>query len=1693
MVRTRKAVAFVLFLLMVLFSANLFAGNSVVGNVSMAAVSKGVAGLRMPFIVNQGQVDERVLFYADTFGGTVFVTKEGAVVYSFPAVGIGRQSGNPSGSKPGTLCAIPSKPVYLKEELIGGKVAGIKGLEESAAKVSYYKGNDPLKWKNSIPTYTCVSFGEVYNGIEMRIKAHGNTVEKLFYVNVSGKPEDIRLSLTGNKFFKINRAGELVVKTGLGDVRFSRPVAYQEIDGKRVGVRVDYCVQVSGLEGMESKGADENSKPEIRNSKLTYGFRVASYDKTKELVIDPLLASTFLGGSSGDICRSLARDADGNIYVVGETDSSDFPVTSGAYSSTGAKTDMFVSKLSADLMTLLESTVFGGSDDDVATGVAVNRSGEVCVTGVTRSKDFPMVGSYNASFNGGESDIVIAKLSGDLAKLLASTYLGGSGKDYAHSIKIAPDQSVVVAGYTFSEGFPTSKSAYDRSYNGYADGIVSILSKDLGKLVASTYLGGQGGDSIGGYSSDDFGDALAIDAKGYIYVGGATGSLDFPVTPDAYDHTPMVQGDDDAFVTKFDRKLTSVLVSTFLGGNKRDAVCSLLMGPGAEIYVAGFTESRDFPTTEGAYDTTYNGTGGYQDDDIFVSKLDKYLSTLMASTFLGGSCTDRCAAIDIDKQGNVFVAGRTFFDSSEVSNNFPTTLGAFDRGFDKSIGSDGILSKLNGDLSKLLASTFLGGSQGKEDRPHALAVDTKGIVYVAGETYSSDFPTTLGSYDECFNGVYDAFVLKLDGNLSTSLPLTTTGDADVLSGTSVKLSGVVNANGLPAKAWMEYGASRGEYDSFSSVNRLSGIKDTPVAFFLDGLLPEVTYYYRLAARNSAGPSYGVEKSFTVNDLPRNKTTIEVTDIAPQEITFGSPVTIRGKINPPPKKSLIYVSFVNEDGLSDSRVISKTNADGSFTLAGYLPPAGGKWVVTAILKADQRYNDIISKPKTFMVEEAEVVLNVAPSSYIISRGGEVDITGEIKIEPNNVTTRNGLLNETLKLVRINPQGGYEDILEVSPYLAGEKMLYKFKCVDLPQTGDWKLLVGLDGSESFESSFTEKINITVEKSEEEETGYAILVEGGSGSGAGRDAHNRTTNDVYQKLLGRGFSDDDIYYFNFNVDQKGVDEKPTEKGVLSAITTWAGAKMTSKPAPLYMVMVGLGANDVFPIDPDVISAGALSEAISALESKLSESRETTEEPIVVIIGANHSGSFIGDISKPNKHRIIITSSDTEEVAYKGPLAPDEDIRQGDYFVSEFFRFAAMDMTVKKSYEAAVREVASFTENANGNDLGGGSAGNGQYFDKVAQHPLLDDNGDGVGSYGVLSSYDGLDGALSSTLMVGKTTGGTLEASDGMPLELTQISDTITLGVENETPICFAKVNDTKRVNTLWMEISSPNHVLDYNAEATEQQVIELPRFGYNYYDESEDKYVWKEYGKEGEFDNFNAGGEYEVFYFGRDEMTGDVTTLRESDVFKGTKGNTAPGEFCMISPLSGGKTAISLVFDWSDSVDADEGDEVEYNLTLSRDADFATIDYEVRGLRHSWALVDKSAGLEDQRPYYWRVLAYEEKGGTRYMDNCSGKLNGIQGIADKVFTPYITSGFPAYLLINVRDANSNAPLVGLIPYVYLPMATQMPPTDEDGDSVFPPLNAGIYTLGLAYQGYKNAFPSVEIYPNKSSYYVLTMKKKL
>ena len=259
-------------------------------------------------------------------------------------------------------------------------------------------------------------------------------------------------------------------------------------------------------------------------------------------------------------------------------------------------------------------------------------------------------------------------------------------------------------------------------------------------LAASTFLGGPGGRS-----GEDRATALKVDGQGTVVVAGETGSTDFPTTAGAYDAT--YNGHRDAFVAKLSSDLGTLQAATFLGGSDDDSATALAIDGQGNVVVAGETKSTDFPTTAGAYDATYNG-GVY---DAFVAKLSSDLGTLQAATFLGGSDNDSATALAIDGQGTVVVAGWT------ESSDFPTTAGAYDATLDGF--SDAFVAKLSSDLTTLQAATFLGGSD--DDSATALAIDGQGTVVVAGETYSSDFPTTAGAYDATLDGFRDAFVARL--------------------------------------------------------------------------------------------------------------------------------------------------------------------------------------------------------------------------------------------------------------------------------------------------------------------------------------------------------------------------------------------------------------------------------------------------------------------------------------------------------------------------------------------------------------------------------------------------------------------------------------------------------------------------------------------------------------------------------------------------------------------------------------------------------------------------------------------------------------------------------------------------------------------------------------------------------------------
>jgi hypothetical protein len=348
-----------------------------------------------------------------------------------------------------------------------------------------------------------------------------------------------------------------------------------------------------------------------------------------------------------------------------------------------------------------------------------------------------------------------------------ASFVGGAGADSGRGIAVDADGNAYVTGQTASFDFPTTVGAFDRTNNANTDVFVTKLDRSGSSVVWSTFIGG---------SAFDSGNAIAVDDRGAAYVSGFSGSLNYPTTAGAFDTTQ--NGGSDAFVTKIAPSGSALEYSAYLGGAgfSFEGSNGIAVDDAGSAYVTGFTNSAAFPTTAGAYDTTWAGS-----NDVYVTKLNRSGSALVYSTFLGGATIDTGNAITLDDERNAYVTGFT------ASGDFPTTPGAADTSLNG--GRDAFAAKLGPTGSTLLYATFLGGAA--DDSGAGIAVDRKRqIAYVAGSTASNDFPTTPRASDPDYGGNGDAFVSALDaaGALANSTYLGGTA-ADAATGIATDAKG----------------------------------------------------------------------------------------------------------------------------------------------------------------------------------------------------------------------------------------------------------------------------------------------------------------------------------------------------------------------------------------------------------------------------------------------------------------------------------------------------------------------------------------------------------------------------------------------------------------------------------------------------------------------------------------------------------------------------------------------------------------------------------------------------------------------------------------------------------------------------------------------------------------------------------------
>jgi hypothetical protein len=475
-----------------------------------------------------------------------------------------------------------------------------------------------------------------------------------------------------------------------------------------------------------------------------------------------LAFSSFLGGQEWDEATGVATDHDGNTLVAGFTLSEDFPAKGSGPRGHAGIPDAFVTKVDPEKGRIVWSTQLGGVDMDAATAVTVDRDDNVYVVGRTGSPDFPTAGGLRHGLNGrsctGEPchDAFVTKLSSS-GRIVWSTYFGGTRNEEAMGVAVDQERSVYVTGVTDSFNLPV-KSAFQDSFQSRCpadlpcpyDAFVAKIAPGGDRLVYSTYLGGDAGDTARG---------IDVDRDGSAYVAGSTASPDFP-TVKPFQATmegkrcgpPPGEPCRQAFLTKLSPNGSTASYSSYLGGEEHDDAYGVAVDRDRQAHVTGSTQSKDFPV-HNAFQSTRDNSACTREqpkelcDDGFVTKFDASGQKLRYSTYLRGRAEDQGLNIDVTEKGEALVAGRT------DSTNFPVTAGAAQPKFGGYI--DGFATKLEPN-GKLLWSTFLGGKEA--DRATGISADRHGAAHIAGRTLSPDFPRVRPFQSALKDTDYDAFV-----------------------------------------------------------------------------------------------------------------------------------------------------------------------------------------------------------------------------------------------------------------------------------------------------------------------------------------------------------------------------------------------------------------------------------------------------------------------------------------------------------------------------------------------------------------------------------------------------------------------------------------------------------------------------------------------------------------------------------------------------------------------------------------------------------------------------------------------------------------------------------------------------------------------------------------------------------------------
>jgi len=765
---------------------------------------------------NVGQIDREVIYFARTPDATYFLTRQGVV--SMPACRLHQQ--DPSVRKTSyryeaELQRMQSGRVAMTF-LAANHHPRIEALQPLDGHINYFIGRNPTDWHADVPLYSRVRYRDLFPGIDVEYYGSGSELEYDLMVAPEAKPSAIRIAVEGGSATRVDPHGNLVIETSDSDSMTLRLRAFQPTNrGKLQSVKARFVVLRS------------------EQGRAVVSIGLGQYDRKKTLVIDPqFVYSSFLGGNGrnggplqgapneliggllglgglqiSDVALDVAKGPGNFVYVAGIAYSVDFPHSAAALQTFNNGADnrtpnAFVAKFDTSKRgsaSLVYSTFLGGSGDpasngmngDQANGIAVDASGSAYVSGLTYSADFPIApnpGAYEPSNNQAAPNFnngFVAKLSPAGDSLIYSTFINGSKGAAASRIAIAPqcasDCNAYVVGRTSSSDFHTV-NAYQSEYVNAAfydsEGYILVMSSDGTTATYASYLGGSGANTV--YGDELFG--VAVDNSGAAYVTGRAGSADFPVvnpyqnfgpSPNSFPFTVVAEVDPGKSGTD------SLIYSTFFGGalGSGDAGTAVAVDAAGHIFFAGLTTSF-LPVVNAFQDQRPGENGGLFGVSGFIAELDPTQigsNQLIYSTYLGGdggtflAPDDYITGIAIDGSGRVLVSGFTDSIDFPISSNACLgSLPAIVSGFATE------LDTTQAPPNQLIFSSFLGGTNA--DAAMGAALDTAGHLYVAGGSFSKDFPITPNAYQVIneaafnFTGTTNSFITELDPASTDCLP-----------------------------------------------------------------------------------------------------------------------------------------------------------------------------------------------------------------------------------------------------------------------------------------------------------------------------------------------------------------------------------------------------------------------------------------------------------------------------------------------------------------------------------------------------------------------------------------------------------------------------------------------------------------------------------------------------------------------------------------------------------------------------------------------------------------------------------------------------------------------------------------------------------------------------------------------------------